>query len=133
MGLPEYDNACAARLSYALNESGVKMIPNIKGQTREGHDGKNYFMFARDMMKWFVEVWGSPRAYVFKSSLRMMNGLVYQEGLDSHCTGHVEYFYKGLDGHGYSNNVHNGGELPNSAQGYYGNPFVTTNIWKCGM
>ncbi len=131
VGLPEYDNACAARLSYALNESGVKMIPNIKGQTREGHEGKNYFMFARDMMKWFGEVWGSPRAYVFKSSLRMMNGITYQEGMGGRP--HVEYFYKGLDGHGFSHSVHSASWLPQSSQGYYGTPNVTTYMWKCGF
>ncbi len=107
------------------------MIPNIKGQTREGHEGKNYFMFARDMMKWFGEVWGSPRAYVFKSSLRMMNGITYQEGMGGRP--HVEYFYKGLDGHGFSHSVHSASWLPQSSQGYYGTPNVTTYMWKCGF
>ena len=63
VGLPEYDNGCAARLSYALNESGTKTIPYIKGQTRMGSDGKNYFMFAKDMRKWFYKIWGFPRVY----------------------------------------------------------------------
>ena len=48
IGLPEYDNACAARLSYALNKSGIK-IPSLSGLTRKGTDGNNYFMFAKDM------------------------------------------------------------------------------------
>lgn len=32
VGLPEYANGCAARLSYALNESGTKTIPTLRGK-----------------------------------------------------------------------------------------------------
>ena len=133
VGLDEYKNACAARLSYALNESGVAKVPRIAHVTEQGKDGKNYFMFAKDMRDWFLEKWNNPREYKFRSSLRMMNGLVYQSGLDPRYSGHVEYFYRGFDGHGYNHSVHNGDPLPSSAQGYYGNSNVTTYIWKCGL
>lgn len=120
VGLPEYDNGCAARLSYALNESGTKTIPYIKGQTRMGSDGKNYFMFAKDMRKWFYKIWGFPRVYKCNPLISLKNGIVAQYGFGSDVTGHVEYFYKGHDGF--------------SAKYYYEEEIeLKTELWKSGI
>jgi len=56
-------NTCAIRMSYALNESGVK-IPNIPGKTKRGtikSDGTYdyYFTFAKDINKWMRETFGT--------------------------------------------------------------------------
>ena len=120
VGLPEYDNGCAARLSYALNESDTKTIPYIKGQTRMGSDGKNYFMFAKDMRKWFHKIWGFPRVYKCNPLISLKNGIVAQYGFGSDVTGHVEYFYKGHDGF--------------SAKYYYEEEIeLKTELWKSGI
>lgn len=120
VGLPEYDNGCAARLSYALNESGTKTIPYIKGQTRKGSDGKNYFMFAKDMRKWFYKIWGFPRVYKCNPLISLKNGIVAQYGFGSDVTGHVEYFYNGNDGF--------------KAKYYYEEEIeLKTELWKSGI
>lgn len=120
VGLPEYANGCAARLSYALNESGTKTIPYIKGQTRMGNDGKNYFMFAKDMRKWFRKIWGAPRVYKCNPQISLKNGIVAQYGFGSEVTGHVEYFYNGSDGY--------------RAKYYYEEVIeLKTELWKCGI
>jgi len=135
VGLPEYDNGCAARLSYALNESGTKAIPYIKGQTRKGSDGKNYFMFAKDMRKWFRKIWGAPRVFKFGNSTKLNNGIVAQFGFDPPTTGHIEYFFMGHDGHYDYNRMYNSESdyMNSGAFDYYNNLDITTELWKCGF
>ena len=123
IGLPEYNYACAARLSYALNLAGIE-IPFISGQTRKGNDGRNYFMFAEDMGNWFRQVWGQPRTYTNPNKYTPKNGVVYQSGFSGGVTGHVEYFYLGLDGH-YK------GLNGAGARDYY-NQGIKTELWKRG-
>ncbi|MEI9944242.1 MAG: T6SS effector amidase Tae4 family protein [Chitinophagaceae bacterium] len=50
-------NACALRVSRALNYSGI-IIPNIQGQTGQGGDGKNYFYKAEMLYNWLVHTFG---------------------------------------------------------------------------
>lgn len=45
-----YNNACALRVSRALNYSGV-IIPEVSG-TYKGGDGKNYFLSAASLFAW---------------------------------------------------------------------------------
>ena len=135
VGLPEYANGRAARLSYALNESGTKTIPYIKGQTRKGSDGKNYFMLAKDMRNWFHKIWGTPRVFHFGNGAILKNGIVAQSGFDPPITGHVEYFFMGHDGHYDYNRMYNSesGYMNSGAFDYYNNLDVTTELWKCGF
>lgn len=95
LGLPEYANGCAARMCYALQESGVLMIPEVNGQTLKGNDGRNYFMFAKDLRNYFYKKWGIPRVYDYwkRKDIKLKNGIVYQTGLKN-VTGHVDYFYQ---------------------------------------
>lgn len=134
VGLPEYDNGCAARLSYALNESGTKLVPHIKGQTRRGSDGKNYFMFAKDMRRWFHKIWGAPRVYHFGNGTTLKNGIVAQYGFDPPITGHIEYFHMGHDGHVDYNRLYKRDDNTNcGASDYYHNLDIITELWKCGF
>ncbi|MDB4925773.1 T6SS effector amidase Tae4 family protein, partial [Mucilaginibacter sp.] len=52
-------NTCAARLSKALNYSGIT-IPNISGKTFKGNDDKYYFMGAANMISWMKKTFGTP-------------------------------------------------------------------------
>ena len=52
-------NACAIRVSRALNYSGIT-IPEIVGQTKKGGDGKNYFLYASHLKNWLSKVLGPP-------------------------------------------------------------------------
>ena len=57
-----FENACAARLSIALNKSGIK-IPHIRAQTFQGGDKNYYFIRAADMGSWLRTLFdddGSP-------------------------------------------------------------------------
>ena len=127
IGLPEYTNACAARMCYALQESGVLIIPAVAGQTRRGSDGRNYFMFAKDLRAYFVKKWGRPRVYdhLVNPKVRILNGVVSQSCFGNGVTGHAEYFYNGHDGH--MNSTKHGGAF----KYYYDN--AITELWKCGV
>lgn len=50
-------NTCAARVSKALNYSGVT-IPNIPGKTFVGSDGKYYFLGAENLNRWMRKTFG---------------------------------------------------------------------------
>lgn len=50
-------NTCAARVSKALNYSGVT-IPNIPGKTYQGSDGKYYFLGAENLNRWMRKTFG---------------------------------------------------------------------------
>lgn len=130
IGLPEYTNACAARMCYALQESGVLIIPAVAGQTRRGSDGRNYFMFAKDLRAYFVKKWGRPRVYdhLVNPKVRILNGVVSQSCFGNGVTGHIEYFYKGLDGHWSTTNKE---DLGGASQFYKDN--AITELWKCGF
>lgn len=54
-----FQNACAIRLSYALNHSGIS-IPEIPGKTWKGSDGKNYFREAAQLKAWLTQTFGEP-------------------------------------------------------------------------
>jgi hypothetical protein len=50
----DYDNACALRVSRALNYSGVT-IPHIFGKTFKGADNKYYFLGAANLFNWMIK------------------------------------------------------------------------------
>jgi hypothetical protein len=52
-----YDNACALRMSRALNYSGIT-IPNIPNKTFKGGDNKYYFLGAANLNRWMRKTFG---------------------------------------------------------------------------
>ncbi|WP_145716598.1 T6SS effector amidase Tae4 family protein [Chitinophaga japonensis] len=54
-----YNNACALRVSRALNYCNVK-IPRIQGETFQGNDGKFYFLSAAKLYAWLKATFGTP-------------------------------------------------------------------------
>jgi len=57
MGANSNANTCAARVSKALNYSGV-VIPHIPNQTYKGSDGKYYFLGAENLNRWMRKTFG---------------------------------------------------------------------------
>lgn len=51
------ENSCAARISRALNYSGI-IIPHISGKTFMGADGKYYFVRVSSLNKWMRKTFG---------------------------------------------------------------------------
>ena len=127
----DWTNSCAARMSFALNESGTLSIPCIPGQTRMGGDGRNYFTLAKDMDAWLSSrrIWGAPfRIYTNSSKSSPINGVVSQSGFAGGVTGHLEYVYHGIDGHNDSIRTQNA----YGAFRYYQLDGITTKQWKGG-
>lgn len=67
-----YKNACALRVSRALNYSGVT-IPSYtnpvtgKHVTQTGNDGKNYFLSAKELNAWMKKTFGAPTYHFTKA------------------------------------------------------------------
>lgn len=88
-----YQNACAARLSYAFNKAGIK-IPRNKW-TQQGKGKLNYFLKASHMVRWMKRRWGAP-TLVTKAKL-LTTGFTTQTGFGHNISGHVGVMYKGND------------------------------------
>lgn len=97
----DYPNTCAARLSQAINNSGVLKIPYIKGETYRGGDGNYYFIGAEKMKNWLSRRWGSPKE--LKTGRIVKTGVTFQSGFARPVTGHVGVVYKGNDGGSHVN------------------------------
>jgi hypothetical protein len=54
-----WSNTCAVRMSYILNESGIR-IERIPGQTVSGADGRQYFFRVRNLIDFLKHRWGAP-------------------------------------------------------------------------
>jgi len=70
-------NACAARVSRALNYSGVT-IPQITGQTYLGGDGKYYFIVASQLFHWMLITFGTSNAVVLNRPQGGTDGSLFQ-------------------------------------------------------
>ena len=67
-----FANACALRVSYALNQSGVA-IPASK-KTFKGEDKKNYFLGATHLHKWMENYFGDPDITAIKDFELQLRG-----------------------------------------------------------
>ncbi len=112
-----WENACAARLSYAMNKNGLK-IPYIKGITLKDKFGRNYFTLASDMIKYFTKIWGEGIVCNNKY-VALRNGITGQSGF-TNASGHVDVVYNGKAAGGEHGAV------------YYYNEGAHTLIWKYG-
>jgi hypothetical protein len=54
-----WNNTCAVRISYILNQSGVH-IPQSKNKTVSGADKSNYFYRVADVIEFLKQRWGRP-------------------------------------------------------------------------
>ncbi|MFZ4400623.1 MAG: T6SS effector amidase Tae4 family protein [Bacteroidales bacterium] len=70
-----YQNACALRVSRALNYSGAK-IPKM-GSTYKGADGKYYFVSSEKLYKWMSATYGKPNISTSDASLLNNNKGIY--------------------------------------------------------
>lgn len=52
-----WENTCAVRMSYILNESGIT-IPRIPGQTVSGSDKRQYFFRVVNLIRFLEQQWG---------------------------------------------------------------------------
>lgn len=105
----DYNNACALRVSRALNYSGVT-IPAITNQTIKGADGKNYFIKPEYLKNWMTKTFGPPDIHKtiqdvgynnaeFKNSLLLNKGIYIMIAADPgvfRASGHATLFL-GLD------------------------------------
>lgn len=62
-----WSNTCAVRMSYILNQSGVK-IPAIRGKTVSGGDGNQYFFRVRNLIDYLKGTWGLPTVVKYPPS-----------------------------------------------------------------
>ena len=103
-----YENACALRVSVALNKAGED-IPDVPG-TFKGAGGKNYFLSAAKLESYLTSTYGSPTEYTknFASQLQGQKEIYIMRpnypgkfGASGHAT-----LYNGADcigGHCYFN------------------------------
>ena len=54
-----FENACAIRMSYALNNSGLR-IPHIPSHTVSGKNGNWYIYKVKSLIQYLTKVWGKP-------------------------------------------------------------------------
>jgi hypothetical protein len=102
----KFKNACALRISRALNYSGVQ-IPNVPNSTFAGGDGKYYFLSAARLFNWMVKTFGTSSAIILSRSDGGADGSLFQAQLagnkgiyimqaaypgEFHATGHASLF-----------------------------------------
>ena len=88
-----FDNACAARMSYALNYAGLE-IPRGTKEAYLGGDGKYYFINAREMKNYLTKIWGKPKNIGNRINM-ISNAVFFQSGPDFNpkVSGHVDVIY----------------------------------------
>ena len=60
-------NTCAVRMSYVLNQSGLK-VPHIANQTVSGADKHWYFYRVRNLIAFLEQRWGKPEIVNYPAS-----------------------------------------------------------------
>ena len=78
----DYQNACALRVSRALNYSGVN-IPQITGQTYKSADNKNYFLSLAKLYNFVKKTFGAGDK-ILPQSYGGMKGFLFQSKLSGH-------------------------------------------------
>ena len=59
-----WENTCAVRISYILNQSGL-LIPAIPRKTKKGADHRNYFFRVKDVIAFLETKWGKPEIIAY--------------------------------------------------------------------
>jgi len=76
---PKFNNSCAIRLSYALNQSG-NSIEHDGNKTVSGADGSWYYYRVNDLGNYLKQTYGEPKKYIpasWKSDVRWNAGYCY--------------------------------------------------------
>ncbi|AQQ66872.1 hypothetical protein Mag101_03875 [Microbulbifer agarilyticus] len=58
-GQGRFENACAIRMSYVLNENGIN-IPYLSGQTVSGAQGRWYIYKVKTLIAYLTKIFGTP-------------------------------------------------------------------------
>ena len=101
-----FQNSCAVRMSYALNQSGEN-IPYTKGATVSGSNGKWYFYRISDLQRYLNSKLGNPQQLPpqnWRNSIGAKTGIVNFQANWADATGHFD-LYNGsttIDEHDYS-------------------------------
>lgn len=69
-----FENACAIRMSYVLNNTGVK-IPYISGQTVSGKNGNWYIYKVRTLIQFLKKKFGAPDHIITNPTLLKIDKL----------------------------------------------------------
>lgn len=62
-----WENTCAVRLSYILNQTGT-IVPALPGKTVTGKDRRNYFYRVNDVIAFLRSRWGAPEVVDYPPS-----------------------------------------------------------------
>jgi hypothetical protein len=62
-----WENTCAVRMSYILNQTGV-LVPATSGKTVTGKDKLNYFFRVGDLIDFLRRRWGAPEVIQYPPS-----------------------------------------------------------------
>lgn len=88
-----FQNACAIRMSYALNYSGVPIQPDSRWDTSSGADKKRYIFKVSHLIKFLKSTLGNPditvKSKADMSALQGEKGLVVFNVSWSDATGHA--------------------------------------------
>lgn len=91
-----WENTCAVRMSYILNQSGLT-VPAMSGQTVKGGDKRNYFFRVKDIIAFLKFRWGTPEIVAYPpaggGSLVGRKGIILFEVQGwSNASGHATLF-----------------------------------------
>jgi len=89
----QFQNACAIRMSYMLNQSDGIKIPYISGKTVSGKGGDWYLYKVVDLIKFLKESFGEPDEEILMPTLEKLlpykGIIVFEVDLWDDATGHA--------------------------------------------
>jgi hypothetical protein len=95
----QFENACAIRMSYVLNNTGFK-IPYIPNQTVSGKNGNWYIYKVKTIIKYLEKIFGKPDHTITNptsSKISSYKGIIVFEVDEwSNASGHVT-IWDGVD------------------------------------
>jgi hypothetical protein len=87
-----FTNACALRMSYVLNRTGVRIHPHVN-QTVSGGDHYHYYFRVRDLLEFLRHTFGKPDAILPGSNAKVLTRkkglLVFEVAVWRDATGHA--------------------------------------------
>ncbi|MDO5667151.1 MAG: type VI secretion system amidase effector protein Tae4 [Alcaligenaceae bacterium] len=91
----QWRNTCAVRMSYILNQSGLK-VPATMGKTSSGADGSHYFFRVKDLTVFLTTNLGRPEVLNKNSQISTLSDkkgiLLFEVSGWGDATGHATLF-----------------------------------------